>query len=186
MRKWFTLIELIIVTTIISILILSISFLKQKSEDKKIKFGKECSIYILKEITNKKNQIDKNKVINLNSDILSHISSKVVQEKQWLLIYSSYENNNSLLKPLTNDKWFCLAEHISNRNNYTIKAKEDFWINIEKNLVHINNNEILSVCDADLKECIEISEIIYNKAKNKFEYKFCSSFNSEICNKWIP
>jgi hypothetical protein len=188
MKKWFTLIELIIVIWIIAILIWSISFFRPKEEDQKIKFGKECSNYIFQEILNEKNNIEKNKTINSGWQVLSHLSwdIKPDAEKTWLNINSYYENNITITKKITNTNWFCLSENISYRNNYIIKPSDDFSINIQKNNISTTDTEILSVCTIEWNECIEISKINYNKASNKFEQKFCYSFNSETCDQWVP
>lgn len=186
MKKWFTLIELIVVIWIIAILIWSISFFRPKEEDKKIKFGKECSNYIFQEILNEKNNIEKNKTINSGWQILSHLSSNIAltEESTWLSIKSYYDNNIEISKDLTNSDWLCLAEHISYRNNYIIKPNKNFSIKIQKNNISITNNGILSVCTIELQDCIEISTITYNKANNKFEQQSCSWFSWENCTEW--
>ncbi len=186
MKKWFTLVELIIVIWIIAILIWSISFFRPKEQDKKIKFGKECSNYIFQEILNEKNNVEKNKTINSWWQTLSHIQSKILKEKEWtwLKVESIYENDITITKELTNINWFCLAEHISYKNNYTIRPSGGFSINIQKNNIVLNNDAILSVCNIDWVECVEISKIIYNKANNRFEQQFCSSFSWEVCTEW--
>jgi len=185
MKKWFTLVELIIVIWIIAILIWSISFFKPKEQDKKIKFWKECSNYIFQEILNEKNNIEKNKTINSGWQILSHIESKISKEKEWtwLKLESFYKNDNKITKELINSYWFCLTEHISNKNNYIMKPNNNFSINIQKNNISTKDNEILSVCSVEWNDCLEISKINYNKSSNKFEQQFCSSFSWE-CIKW--
>ena len=186
MKKAFTLIELIIVVWIIVILIWSISFFKQKDEDKKIKFWKECSNYIFKEIINEKNNFEKNTTINSGLKVLSYLSSTITKDKEneSLIINSYYENELLISKELINSDWFCLTEYVSNGNDYTIKPHEEFWINIQKDNIHSNNKEILSVCTTEGNDCLEISKMYYNKANNKFEQQFCSSFIWENCIEW--
>jgi prepilin-type N-terminal cleavage/methylation domain-containing protein len=187
MKKAFTLIEILIVVIILVIFIWVIWIFLPDNIDKKIKFSQECWNYVYQEILNEKNNIEKNKTINSGWQILSHLSSKITNRKEdkSLIIQRFYENEVTISKNLTNSGWFCLAEHISNKNNYIIKPNEEFWINIQKDNIYSYNKEILSVCDNELNDCIEISKINYNKASNRFEQKFCSSFNSETCNEWL-
>lgn len=186
MKKWFTLVELIVVVWIISILIWVMYVFNPNEQNKKIKFGKECSNYIFQEILNEKNNIDKNKILNSGWQINLQLESRIIKDKSklWLNIESYYENGIEISKEVITDKWQCTAEHISNRNNYIIEADNCFSIKITKNRLDVNSWEIFNVCWNNYEDCIQISNIIYNKASDKFEQKNCAWFSWSYCTKW--
>jgi uncharacterized protein YxeA len=70
MKKAFTLIEIIVIVGILAILLWTSSFLRNRNEDEKIKYWKECSNYIFQEVLNQDNNIKKNKTINSWDEIL--------------------------------------------------------------------------------------------------------------------
>lgn len=186
MKKWFTLVEILMVMWIIALLIWAISFFMPNNGDKKIKFGKECSNYIYQEIVNELNSVQKNKTINSWWIIYNHISSDIMGDKQKLnLEIESNYWDQKVYKELINWKWICSSDYIWNQNNYLIKTTKWFLIQINKDNIYVQDNEwILTVCDIDWKNCIEISKITFNQATWKLEQKNCLMFSWSDCNEW--
>jgi hypothetical protein len=188
MKKAFTLIEIIVIVGILAILLWTSSFLRNRNEDEKIKYWKECSNYIFQEVLNQDNNIKKNKTINSWDEILliTWIQIKKENKDSYLVSMNTFNEKSELnsQNTLINNKWSCTADHISNKNNYIINTDDDFMIRIQKN----NNfayKTTISVCDFGWNNCIEISKIEYNQASNKFDLKSCSLINNEwLCEEW--
>ncbi len=185
MKKAFTLIELIIVIGILAVILWTSYIFRGNNENDKIKYWKECSIYIFQEILNQDNNIKKNKTINSwdKALLMPGVAIKPKGNISWLYMLSENLENN---KTLINSDWSCTADHIQNKNEYIIRNKDnDFSINIEK-----DNNfaaGTIEVCNPWGWNCIEISKIEYNKASNKFDLYFCARyFKSTIpdCQEW--
>ena len=181
MKKAFTLLEILIVVIIISLMIWALGYFMPNKENKQIKFGKISSINIYTEIENSLQNFRKNKTLN-----------------SWWVIYNvdkiQIEVNSGsayILVKFTNTitiKEQYLTKINEEEQKYNIKINS--WRHMKASNTNLRDIQfewtwaIINSCIEENTNCIPISKIIFNKAAQTIQQKFCLDFSWSTCNEW--
>lgn len=181
-NKAYTLLEILIVVSIITVMIWMFWYFTPNKNDKQIDFWKTSS----KNIYNKISKSHLN-IIRNHTEIFW--SWKDIEDIDMTTILFTWIDNQILI----------ISEQYNDSKSYEITKeftyKNDKYINIttwEQNKIKIDNNNSINynnttttkVCELAITNCIPISKIIFNKAAQTISQKFCLDFSWSICNKW--
>ncbi len=190
-QKAYTLIEIIIVVIILSLIMSAFKSFIPNRDNKQSKFGKECSQYIYQEIQNEISNLKKNKSENLSWTLYQPLFKSIRRTTLNNTIEISTNYNES-----QNTTWFfvkdsiCKSKDINNIENYLIQVGTSWWyITINQwwnfDIQNYDYFQIISCIDTwNQSTCIANSKIIFNKAAQTIEQKFCLDFSWSTCNQW--
>lgn len=193
MKKAYTLLEIIIVIVILTLFIGAFQYFSPNKDKAQKEFWTQCTNYIYQEIETEINNLKKNKTEYWSWIIYSPIS-KIIERKHLnntLSIITKYNNQWTIEqqeKYYTKDS-ICNYDKIINIKQYLIQITNEWGVEIDQSWDFTIQNDSWFQIDScintwDQNTCIPISKILFNKAWQTINQKFCLDFSWSICNTW--